>query len=140
MKVFLDSNIFLRAILKDDKAKTKDCLRLFRKVDEGEVMAATSLLVLNEILWVLQGYKVEREEISERLEAIAASNVEILGAENGSIVLESLGYYKELGVDFIDALNSCIARENEIKKIITYDEHFKKIAFVEKIDPSAFSS
>ena len=140
MKVFLDSNIFLRAILKDDETRTKDCLRLFRKIDGGEVTAATSMLVLNEILWVLQGYKVEREEIAERLEAIAASNVEILGAENDSIVLESLGYYKELGIDFIDALNSCIARENEIKKIVTYDEHFKKIAFVEKVDPSAFPS
>jgi predicted nucleic acid-binding protein len=38
-------------------------------------------------------------------------------------------------VDFIDALNACIARESGIRDIITYDEHFKKIEFVNKIEP-----
>ncbi|MFQ5800110.1 MAG: PIN domain-containing protein [Candidatus Hydrothermarchaeales archaeon] len=137
MEVFLDSNIFLRAILRDDKKKAAHCLKLFEKVDRGEVGAATSTLVLNEILWVLEGYKVERKEIAERLDAIARSNLEILGTKDSSIVLESLAYYRDLEVDFIDALNACIARENEIQMIVTYDSHFEKLDFVETAMPES---
>jgi predicted nucleic acid-binding protein len=125
--------------LRDDEEKSSHCLKFLEKVDEGEVEAATSLLILNEVLWVLEGLGVEKEDIVKRLKAIAMSNVEILRLENSSTLLESLGYYDELGVDFIDALNSCIARENNLKRIVTYDEHFKKLAFVEGVDPSAFS-
>jgi len=135
--VFLDSNIFLRAILKDDKKKAKNCLGLLDKVDNGEVEAATSVLVLNEILWVMEGYKVKRNDIAERLEAIATSNVEVLGAGDSSLVLESLAYYEEAGVDFIDALNACIARENRIPMVATYDEHFKRLGFVEAVLPES---
>lgn len=137
MEVFLDSNIFLRAILRDDKKKAAHCLKLFEKVDRDEVGAATSMLVLNEILWVLEGYKVERKEIAERLDAIARSNLEILGTKDSSIVLESLAYYRDLELDFIDALNACIARENKIQMIVTYDSHFEKLDFVETALPES---
>ena len=135
MDVFLDSNIFLRAILKDDEKKAEHCLKLFEKVDEGEITAATSMLVLNEILWVLEGYKVGRKEIAERLGAIAASNIKLLAAEDDNIALESLTYYKDLGVDFIDALNACVARKNKIQTIVTYDSHFEKLNFIKAAMP-----
>lgn len=135
MKVFLDSNIFLRAILRDDADKANACLRLLEKIDRGEVEAATSTLVLNEILWVLEGYKVKRLEIAERLEAIAMSEVEILGDAGGNVTMEALGYYRELGVDFTDALNACIARENGIRAVATYDSHFQKLGFIRAIQP-----
>jgi predicted nucleic acid-binding protein len=135
MKVFLDTNVFLRAILGDDKEKAKDCLNLLSKVDEGEIDAVTSMLVLNEILWVLEGYGVGREDIVDRIDSIIMSRIEISEAVNGSIALESLRYYEELEVDFADALNSCIAREIKAEKVVTYDEHFKKIGFIKVIEP-----
>ena len=135
MDVFLDSNIFLRAILKDDEKKAEHCLKLFEKVDNSEITAATSMLVLNEILWVLEGYKVGRKEIAERLGAIAASNIKLLAAEDDNIALESLTYYKDLGVDFIDALNACVARKNKIQTIVTYDSHFEKLNFIKAAMP-----
>lgn len=135
MKVFVDANVFLRSILQDDNEKARHCLKLLEKIDRGEVQAATSMLVLNEILWVLEGLNAGREDIAKRIKAIAMSKVEVLGHANGSAVLESLGYYEELNVDFIDALNACIARESGINDIITYDEHFKKIEFANKIEP-----
>ena len=135
MKVFIDANIFLRSILQDDREKAGHCLKLLKKVDRSEVQAATSMLVLNEILWVLEGLNVGREDIAKRIKAITMSEVEVLGHANASAVLESLSYYEKLDVDFIDALNACIARESGIRDVITYDEHFKKIEFVNKTEP-----
>ncbi len=133
--IFIDANIFLRAILQDDREKAANCLKFLGRVDRGELEAATSVLVLNEILWVLEGLGVGRQEIVKRLKAIAASNVRVLDCGNSSAVLESLHVYEELGVDFIDALNSCTARENGIMKITSYDEHFDRIKFIERIEP-----
>lgn len=135
MKVFLDTNVFLRAILGDDEEKVKDCLNLLSKVDRGEIDAVTSMLVLNEILWVLEGYGIEREDIVKRIDSIIMSKIEIVTTMNASIALESLRYYEELKVDFIDALNSCIAREIKAEKVVTYDEHFKKMGFIRAVEP-----
>lgn len=104
-------------------------------MDNSEITAATSMLVLNEILWVLEGYKVGRKEIAERLGAIAASNIKLLAADDDNIALESLTYYKDLGVDFIDALNACVARKNKIQTIVTYDSHFEKLNFIKAAMP-----
>lgn len=133
--IFIDANIFLRAILEDDKEKAKNCLNFLGKIDRGEIEAATSVLVLNEILWVLEGLGIRKQDIVKRLKSIATSNVKILNNANASCVLEALHLYEELGVDFIDALNACTARENKIKKVVSYDMHFDKIEFVERIEP-----
>lgn len=133
--IFVDANIFLRAILQDDRAKAEDCLKFLRMVDQGELEAATSILALNEILWVLEGLGVSRRDIVKRLKAIAASNVEILASADSGGLMESLSLYEELGIDFIDALNAYVARENKISKIVSYDEHFDRLNFVERIEP-----
>lgn len=138
--IFIDTNVFLRSILRDTEEKAEACIKFFEKIDKGEIQAVTSLLVLNELLWVMEGLNIDKKEITKRLKAVVMSKLGLLGVKNGSIVLEALGYYEELGVDFIDALHSCIARENNIKKIVTYDEHFEKLEFVQKIEPEELIS
>lgn len=133
--IFIDANIFLRAILRDDQEKAENCLNFLDKIDKGEIEAATSFLVLNEILWVLEGLEIEKQEIVKRLKSIASSKVKILNNASSDCVLEALHLYEELGVDFIDALNACAARENKIEKVVSYDEHFDRISFVERIEP-----
>lgn len=61
-RYFLDSNIFLRPIVKDDPEKVRDCERLFEKIERGAIKAFTSNLVLAEILWVGIGfYKIKKK-------------------------------------------------------------------------------
>jgi predicted nucleic acid-binding protein len=47
---FLDSNIFLRPIIKDNFQKVKECEILFEEIKRGKLKAFTSNLVLSEIV------------------------------------------------------------------------------------------
>lgn len=49
---FIDTNIFLRPILKDDKKKVRDCRKLINKIKQGEIKAVTAAIVFAEIAWI----------------------------------------------------------------------------------------
>ncbi len=135
MRLFLDANIFLRAILGDMPEKAGDCLKLFQLIDDRKHEAYTSMLALNETLWVLEGLEVPAEEIAARILAIARSRVEILPSANRDSVEEAMELYGRQRVDFQDALNAITARKAGVGMIISYDKHFDRIEFVERREP-----
>ena len=133
--LFVDANIFLRAILQDDREKAENCIRLFEKIDRNKIGTATSLLVINEIVWVLEGLGVEQKEIENRVNAIAQSNIKIVDGLCNEKILEALRYYRDAKIDFVNIINALIARDNRIKQIVSYDKHFDKINLVERVEP-----
>jgi predicted nucleic acid-binding protein len=136
LRVFLDTNVFLRAILGDDPQKSADCLDLLDLVDNGKVRAVTSMLVVNEILWVLEGLGVGREEIVERLHAISNSRVDLHPTSNGETTISALDIYSKAGVDFQDIINAFTALSVDTQVIISYDSHFDKIDSVRRMEPA----
>ncbi len=65
---FLDTNIFLRHLTKDDPDKALRCTRLFGEIEASEMLAWTSDLVVAEVVFVLSskgpnGYNHTRDEI-----------------------------------------------------------------------------
>lgn len=55
-KVFVDTNVFLRFLTRDDPVKAEKARRLFTAAMAGELVAETSLLVVAEIVWTLESY------------------------------------------------------------------------------------
>ena len=67
MKVTVDTNILLRAFLRDDAAQARTASRVLREAD----LIAVSLSSLCELVWVLRRlYGLQREEIADLLEAL----------------------------------------------------------------------
>jgi predicted nucleic-acid-binding protein len=67
MKVTVDTNVLLRAFLRDDAAQARTASRLLREAD----LIAVSLSSLCELVWVLRRlYRLQREEIADLLEAL----------------------------------------------------------------------
>jgi predicted nucleic-acid-binding protein len=67
MKVTVDTNILLRAFLRDDAAQARTASRLLREAD----WIAISLASLCEMVWVLRRlYKLQREVIADLLEEL----------------------------------------------------------------------
>ena len=131
---FLDTNIFLRPVVKDDAQKVIACEGLFRLVTEGKIKAFTSHLVLAEFVWTSQKfYQISREEVSNILEGILGiKNLKIREKFNSSIAIQ---YYIQSNVKFIDAL---IASDSSIQKgtvkVVSYDKDFDKIK-IPRIEP-----
>lgn len=133
-KYFIDSNIFLRVIIKDNPQKVKECENFFEKIRRGNIQAFTSNLILAEIAWTsLSFYKINREELVKILKGILDfKNLKIVDKFNSRLALE---IYEKTSIKFIDAL---IASNPEIyqKKvaIVSYDRDFDKLK-IKRIEP-----
>jgi len=131
---FLDTNIFLRVIVRDDAKKVNECEALLQAIMEKKIGAVTSHLVLSEIAWVGRGvYKMSKQEVVDAIRGIASiKNLKIRDRFNAFIALEHFEAYK---VKFIDAL---IASDSGFAKgelvIVSYDRDFDKLG-VQRVEP-----
>ena len=131
---FLDSNIFLRPIVKDDIKKVKECEEVFKKIKDGKIKVFTSNIILAELVWVGQRfYKIKKEELVEVLKSILDfKNLKIRDDFNSRLAIE---IYEKKSVKFIDALiasNPAIFRKEII--VVSYDKDFDKIG-IKRIEP-----
>src|SRR3990172_13127040 len=75
MLYFIDSNIFLRALHKENKKFFLDCVRLLKNIKENRIKAYTSSIVLAEVVWTLQSfYGIEKDKIISGLKGITSLN------------------------------------------------------------------
>jgi len=129
---FVDSNIFLRVLLRDEERSFNDCLKFLNKIKKGEINALTSNLVLAEINWILlRIYKLQKSEIIEGLVSILSlKNLKIRDKFQPQFAIK---IYNNFPVKFIDAL---IASNPKIYKkeavVVSYDKDFDKIGVKRK--------
>jgi uncharacterized protein len=131
---FVDTNIFLRFLVNDDPKKADACEALFRKAIAGEEALVTSEMVIAEIIWVLESYyELERSVIRESVEKIL--NTDNLTCPNSEIIISALSFYVEKKIDYIDAYNAFVMKREGMNAIYSYDKHFDRIDWVERIAP-----
>lgn len=135
---FLDTNIFLRIIVRDDTRKANECEVLLQAILEKKIRALTSHIVLSEIAWVGRGvYKMSKQEVIDAVRGIAAvKNLKIRDRFNAFIALE---HFEGYNVKFIDAL---IASDPGFAKgelvIVSYDRDFDKLG-IQRVEPDKIS-
>lgn len=97
MKVTVDTNVMLRAFLRDDAAQARAASRLLREAD----LIAVSLSTLCELVWVLHRlYRLQREEIADLLEALMNTENVVI---NRAAASAGLATYRA-GGDFADGV------------------------------------
>jgi predicted nucleic-acid-binding protein len=129
---FIDTNIFLRMIVKDDKQSAKDCAFLFNQIKKGEIKATISTLVLAEIQWTLKSfYGLEKQQITTILKSI--SEMKHLKTGDKYDIALALELYEKHNIKFIDALiASCPDILNKKTTIISFDKDFDKLKVLRK--------
>ncbi|MCF6093255.1 PIN domain-containing protein [Microaerobacter geothermalis] len=125
---FLDANIIIRFLANDDQNQSPIAYSLFEKATKGEVVLHLSPMIVAECSWVLQSkrYGYSKIEIAERL--LVLIQAKGIKAEEKEILIQSLKYYSELNVDFIDAYLAVYSKVSDVRKVITWNKkHFKKL-------------
>lgn len=133
-KVFIDTNIFLRTLIEEDKKSFKDCFQLLQNIKTNKLKGVTSSVVLSEIAWTLLSYyNFSKQEVIKALRSII--NLRGLNIVDKSQFRLALSLYEKNSIKFIDAL---IASNADIfnKKIpiVSYDKDFDKIN-VKRMEP-----
>lgn len=127
MTYFIDTNVFLRVLIKEDPQSFNAGVNLLKKIKDGGLKAVTSSLVLTEIGWTLKSfYKFEKEQVIRAIKSIISLHgLAIIDEINW---LYALDLYTSKKVKLIDCL---IASKKEIREkkwlVVTYDKDFQKL-------------
>ncbi len=132
-RVFLDTNIFIHAYDTPREWKGKDSAKLIERIIKGEQKAATSYLVLNEVLYYYM--REGRDEEAKRFwdNATNMHNLSILPIDQkaGAHVMEFISE----GLDATDAFHAAVMAANGIETICSYDKAFDKIKGIKRQEP-----
>jgi predicted nucleic-acid-binding protein len=131
---FIDTNIFIRFLTNDIPDKAAACEGIFREAAEKNESLFTTEMVIAEIIWVLESYyELPKKEVQEMVEKILITP--FLLCPQKDLILNALTLYGDKNIDYIDAYNASVVREQGIKEVYSYDRHFDKIDWVKRLEP-----
>ncbi|MEA3355071.1 MAG: PIN domain-containing protein [Patescibacteria group bacterium] len=137
MKVeFVDTNIFIRFITKDDEKKAKKVFELFKLVEQGKAKLIVNEATLAEVVYTLSSkklYALSREKVKQVL--IPIIEMKGLKIKNKDVFLLALDYMIDKKVDFEDALIAAYMVKSKTKRVYSYDRDFDKFKQIKRVEP-----
>jgi len=131
---FLDTNILLRFLTRDDEQKAQQALNLLLRIERGEEKAITSSLVIFETIYTLQSfYKVPRQHIKEQVLSIIS--LRSLHLPDKNLFHQALDLYVTKNISFADAYNAAYMQSEEVSNIYTWDRDFDRIDGITRLEP-----
>ncbi len=135
---FLDTNVILRYLTRDDEVKAEACYQLLDRASRGEEILITCEAIVAEVVYVLSsrraGYHLNRHEIAARLFPILS--LRGLRLPQKHIYINALNIYASSpALDFEDALAIAHMQHQRITQIISYDKDFDQIPDIQRLEP-----
>lgn len=124
-EITLDSNVFIRLVTQDIQDQYERAKEIFGDIEKEEVIAYVSILVVNEVIWILENYyKMKRADyIPQLLNLIYLSNLNIIEAKK-DLIISCLKKMQSKKFDFTDVYLSQIT---EKEKFFSFDQDFDKL-------------
>jgi predicted nucleic acid-binding protein len=133
---FIDANIFLRFLTRDDPTKAERVKALLERAQRGEVSLLTSESVIAELVFVLASprlYNLSREEVRTLLSPIVG--LKGLKLPRRKALLRALDLFAAASMDFVDALAVAQMEASRISEIYSYDGHFDSVEGITRLEP-----
>ncbi len=123
-RVFIDTNVWLRAILVDNPSQSQSAIKLFQAAESGYIKIVTSAIVLLEITYVLKSfYEFTKKQVSDVLKnMLDTRGLYIIEKTNTKKALE---YFFKYRIKFSDCLIASQVPEDAL--LCTFDNDFRKI-------------
>ncbi len=136
MSEFVDTNIFIRLLARDDPIKTQRCLALFQRAERGEVHLITSESIVAEVVYVLAStslYRLPRAEVARLLRPVL--EIKGLRIDHKGSVLKALDLYEQSCLDFEDCLAVEHVKRAGLAGIYSYDRDFDRVPAIRRLEP-----
>ena len=135
---FLDTNVILRYLTRDDEAKAEACYRLFQRVSQGEEELFTCEAIVTEVVYVLSSprapYRLGHEDIRARL--VPVLTLRGLRLPQKRVYIRALDIYASSPfLDFEDALAAAHMERQGVTEIVSYDKDFDLVAGLQRVEP-----
>lgn len=134
---FVDTNVIIRYLVRDDEAKAQRCYELLQRVRRGEERITTSGAVVCEAVYVLASrktYGLGHADIRARLVPILSlPGFHISGKRD---YMRALDLYAQWSwADFEDALTVALMEREGIEELLSYDRGFDAVELVRRSEP-----
>lgn len=133
MKIFVDTNIFVRFFTHDLEEKVAECERLFELIRDGKVKPYISNIVILELIFVLtRQYNFKKETVLKALkELLNLRNITVIEVTKTERVLQ---LFMKHNIKYTDCLIA--AQIPKGVTLVTYDGDFSKIPALKPITPA----
>ncbi|WP_218112533.1 PIN domain-containing protein [Atribacter laminatus] len=124
---WLDTNVILRFLLKEDPQLFQAVEPLFLQAEQGDLEIYIHPIIIAEIIWTLESYyEYSKEKIAEvMIQLVEAKGVVVPDKE---VIVGALQDYKEKNVDFIDSYLVQYANKKGPLTVYTLDKkHFSRL-------------
>lgn len=122
--IFVDTNYFLRFLLKDIQDQYLISKQLFLEAAREEVELVTSTTAFFEVYFILKAtYSTDKLKLIEALHEVLRLNIEL---EDRAILFEALGYYQQLKLELEDCYHLAFAKESKVNDFKTFDKKLQK--------------
>ena len=133
---YLDTDVIIRLLSKDDLANQAAAAALFEKIKAGTLEVAAPDTVIADAVYVLSSprlYDLPRVTVRELLTPL----VQLTGFKirNRRAVLRALDLYASLNIDFGDALIVASMEQVGSQLVYSYDSHFDRIKGITRQAP-----
>jgi len=131
-KIFVDTNVWLRFLVADDKEKFEECKKFLILNENGKFKIYTSTIVLLEIAYTLFSfYRADKKEIiSDIKNILLARNLTLIEKTNFPNALE---IFKKFNIKIADCL--IISQIPQKTILCTYDKDFIKVPKIKVATP-----
>ena len=129
-KYFVDSNVFLRFLNKDEPKHAAAAASFFKKAQDGEIALYCGPPVFFEIAWVLKSfYKIQNSKILDTLESILSiPNLKVLDAD---YVAKAITLARKKNAGFADSYIAVTAINSNAGIASFNRRHFEKLGCME---------
>ena len=133
---FLDTNIFIRYLTRDDPDKAARAYALLLEVERGERLVMTTEAVLTEVVHALSSkalYNVPRPIIRQRLyDLLGLSGLRL---RDKRVYRRALDLYVQRNLDFVDCLIVAQMERAKVATLISFDRGFDRIPGITRVEP-----
>jgi hypothetical protein len=124
--IYADANLFIYAAVSEEIGDKAEAF-----INENLADIATSVLTIDEVIWILSKQKDYSEAISVG-EKMASGNIMLLPA-TGETALEAIKIMRENGLRPRDAFHAATMKQHGITKIASEDKDFDKLPWTRRV-------
>jgi len=134
---FIDANLFLRYLTRDDPRKAERVAALLHRLRNGEEEATTSEAIIAEVVYTLMSknlYALDRQQVHDLLQPI----IELKGLRlsDRGVFLRALSLFAaHRTLSFPDALAAAHVETRGYDAVLSFDRDFDRIPGIRRDEP-----
>lgn len=132
---FVDTNIFIRFLTRDDQQKYNACLKFFQQAERHDIELTTSSEIVSEVVFVLSSkfYKLPRPVIQSTLSKLLGLPGFRLPERN--VYFRALSLFATHNIDYEDCMTVARMEQQNIATIYSYDRDFDRFSQLTRTEP-----